>query len=265
MRTQFRNELHDINATVLTLIDQAQVDLRDSVAALLARDKVAAKGIRARMQEFDDAAHDLEVRIYELLVTQSPRARDLRFLQTTLYIGFHLERIASHTYSINKTTKRIGDLEIPQSLAELIRAESNLVLRVYGEMRRAYAERDILAVRQLPGLDEPVNSLYKQFFRESARLEESDDFQTYTHLILVSRYLERIADHATDIGERLLFLFTGHRMNYEQLEGVNDEAILSLVDEQVVVGYREGEHGAESSEAPKPADDGAPAADEPAE
>ena len=62
---------------------------------------------------------------------------------------------------------------------------------------------------KLKEMDEPIDHLFKQFFRELSRLQEEDDIEWASQMVLASRYLERIADHAVDIGERLVYMVTG--------------------------------------------------------
>ena len=69
--------------------------------------------------------------------------------------------------------------------------------------------RDLDLARKLPELDEPIDHLYKQFFRELGRLHDEDDIEWASSMVLASRHLERIADNAVDIGERIAYLITG--------------------------------------------------------
>ena len=73
----------------------------------------------------------------------------------------------------------------------------------------ALEKRDLELARKLPELDEPIDHLYKQFFRELARLHDEEEIEWASSMVLASRYLERIADNAVDIGERIAYLITG--------------------------------------------------------
>jgi phosphate transport system protein len=77
--------------------------------------------------------------------------------------------------------------------------------------REALENRDLDLARKLPELDEPIDQLYKQFFRELARLHDEDEIEWASAMVLASRYLERISDNSIDIGERIAFLITGER------------------------------------------------------
>jgi phosphate transport system protein len=68
---------------------------------------------------------------------------------------------------------------------------------------------DLELARKLPDLDEPIDHLYKQFFRELARLTDEEEIEWASSMVMASRYLERIADNAVDIGDRIMYLVTG--------------------------------------------------------
>jgi phosphate transport system protein len=80
---------------------------------------------------------------------------------------------------------------------------------VLDAMADAFKSNDLELAAKLPDLDEPIDHLYKQFFRELARLQDEEDIEWASSMVLASRYLERIADNAVDIGERIAYLVTG--------------------------------------------------------
>jgi phosphate transport system protein len=83
----------------------------------------------------------------------------------------------------------------------------------------AFATSDLEMARKLEDLDEPIDHLYKQFFRELGRLQEEEDIEWASSMVLAARYLERIADNAVDIGERIAYLVTGEF----EIAGAHDE------------------------------------------
>jgi len=111
--------------------------------------------------------------------------------------------------NIAKATKRTAGRQGPQTLYDLIQAQGNLVYRVLDATMEAFAKSDLELARKLEDLDEPIDHLYKQFFRELGRLHDEDDIEWASSMVLASRYLERIADNAVDIGERIAYLVTG--------------------------------------------------------
>ena len=211
MREQYRQELKDIHGEVVDILSTVTVNTRDAVTSLIAGDVDLADGVIARDDEMDARCIGVEERVLETIATQFPVARDLRLLQSLAYMAIHLERMADLSVNIAKAAKRTADRKGPQTLYDLIQAQGNLVYRVLDATREALDNRDLDLARKLPELDEPIDHLYKQFFRELARLHDEDDIEWASSMVLASRYLERIADNAVDIGERIAYLITGER------------------------------------------------------
>lgn len=227
MRRQLDQEMTQLALEVLHIIDEIQDRLHSAVSALVNADVDQAHEVREQTRCIDARCAGIEQRVYELIAMQAPVASDLRFLQSLVYISFNLERMSSHTRSIAKAVRRLGDQKIANSLLSLINAEASLVFRVLGEMRLAFASKDLSVAVSLPALDEPVDSLYKQFFREFGRVSESDDLIT-TRFVMTSRYLERISDNAVEIGNRLVFMFTGQRLPLGELSELTHEELNAL-------------------------------------
>ena len=211
MRDQYRSELKVIHAEVVDILATVTRNTRDAVTSLVAGDVDLAEQVIARDDEMDSRCVGVEERVLETIATQFPVARDLRLLQSLAYIAIHLERMADLSVNISKAAKRTADRKGPQTLYDLIQAQGNLVYRVLDATREALDNRDLELARKLPELDEPIDHLYKQFFRELARLHDEDDIEWASSMVLASRYLERIADNAVDIGERIAYLITGER------------------------------------------------------
>jgi phosphate transport system protein len=211
MREQFRQELKAIHGEVVDILSVVTDQTRSSVQSLITADVDLAEKVIARDDELDTRCIGVEERVLETIATQFPVARDLRLLQSLAYIAIHLERMADLSVNIAKATKRTAARRGPQTLYDLIQAQGNLVYRVLDATREALANRDLDLARKLPELDEPIDHLYKQFFRELARLHDEEDIEWASGMVLASRYLERIADNAVDIGERIAYLITGDR------------------------------------------------------
>jgi phosphate transport system protein len=198
MRENFRQVLKDLKAEVLSIGRGVVEQTQGAVAALVQAD-VDAAGVIA-----GDDEHSLEV-----IATQFPVARDLRLLHSLTYISMHLERMGDLAVNIAKAARRTAGRKGPQTLYDLIQAQGNLVHRVLDACLEALENDDLELARKLQELDEPIDHLFKQFFRELARLSDEEDIEWASSMVLASRYLERIADNAVDIGERTQYLLTG--------------------------------------------------------
>ena len=211
MREQFTQELVDLHAEVVDIVHAVTLTTRDAVSSLVAGDVELAEKVIAGDDVIDARCLGIEERVIETIATQFPVARDLRLLLSMTFIAMHLERMADLAVNIAKAARRTAGRKGPQTLYDLIQAQGNLVYRVLDTTRDALQNRDLELARKLPELDEPIDHLYKQFFRELARLHEEEEIEWASSMVLASRYLERIADNAVDIGERIAYLITGER------------------------------------------------------
>jgi len=209
MRESFRRELKDLKSEVLSIGRLIVEHSGMAVKALVEGDIELADEIIASDDELDRRALGVEERSLEVIATQFPVARDLRLLHSLMYIAMHFERMGDLEVNIAKAAKRTASRRGPQTLYDLIQAQGNLVHRILESCLEALDKYDLDLARKLPDLDEPIDHLFKQFFRELARLQEEEDIEWASSMVLAARYLERIADNAVDIGERIAYLVTG--------------------------------------------------------
>jgi phosphate transport system protein len=211
MREQYRQELRDIHAEVVDIFRAVSSATKNAVNSLVTGDADLAQKVVDGDDEIDERCLGVEERVLETIATQFPVARDLRLLQSLTLISMHLERMGDLAGNIAKAAMRTAGRKGPQTLYDLIQAQGNLVYRVLDTTREALENRDLDLARKLPELDEPIDQLYKQFFRELARLHDEDEIEWASAMVLASRYLERISDNSIDIGERIAFVITGER------------------------------------------------------
>lgn len=209
MRETFRQTLKDLRGEVLDIGREVIGIVADAVRSLVQGDVDLAQCVIEADQPIDRRCLGVEERSLEAIATQFPVARDLRLLHSLTYISLHLERMSDLAVNIAKATRRTADRRGPQTLYDLIEAQGNLTHRVLESCLEAFDKADVGLARKLPALDEPIDHLFKQFFRELARLHEEEDIEWASSMVLASRYLERIADNAVDIGERIAYMVTG--------------------------------------------------------
>jgi phosphate transport system protein len=223
MREQFRQELKSIHTDVVGILVSVTDATREGVQALVAGDVDLAQKVISGDRDLDARCAAIEERVIETIATQSPVARDLRLLQSLAYMSIRLERMADLAVNIAKAALRTAGRRGPQTLYDLIQAQGNLVNRVLDATRDALERRDLELACKLPELDEPIDHLYKQFFRELARLKDEEDIEWASQMVLASRYLERIADNSVDMGERIAYLITGER-EVHTIDPLGDQA-----------------------------------------
>ena len=136
--------------------------------------------------------------------------------------------MSNHVRNIAKTALRCAGRQVPGQLLDLLASEGHLVYRVLSSCVMAIVEEDLRLATSLPTLDEPVDDLYKQFFRTLATFGPEDDMDAASRVIMASRMLERISDNAVEVGERLVVLLTGEHVSLDDLAELGDEELARL-------------------------------------
>ena len=204
-----RNDVLQMGQLVITAIER-------SIQALVDLDMELA----CQVIQGDDAIDELELLLEErcvvLIARQQPLAKDLRILSTGLKISTDLERIGDHAFDIAKIAKRLGEggnghvkplLDIPRM--------AGLATQMLRDALTAYVNMDVELADKVCQADDEVDALYNQLFREllTYMLANPAVINDATQLIFVARYLERVADHTTNIAEWVIYLQTGQRLH----------------------------------------------------
>jgi len=207
METHFRKELQDLKESLLKMAALVEGAISDAVQSLVKRDSDLAK----KTFEGEDRINHLEIEIEDLclklLALRQPMAADLRFITSAMKIITDLERmgdqavnIAERAISLNQEPQLKPYIDIPK-MAEITQSMVKDVLD-------AFVNRNSKLARSVWERDDLMDSLKDQVFRELLTYMISDP-KTITravHLMIVSRCLERIADHATNIAEDVIFM-----------------------------------------------------------
>jgi phosphate transport system protein len=209
MRESFRQELKNLKMETLLIGRLIELQTRNAVKALVTQDCDLADKVIAGDEEIDRRTRGVEEHAIEVIATQFPVARDLRLLVSLSYMTIHMERQGDLSVNIAKVAKRTADIRGPQTLYDLFEAQGNLVYRVMESCLEALDTNDAELALKLQHLDEPIDSLYKQFLGELSRLQDEETVEWASGMVLAARHLERIADNAVDIGERVSYVITG--------------------------------------------------------
>ena len=211
MRLSFTEELAQLEASLQeegTLVLRA---LRSSLNALARGDQELADEVIRFDDEVDRRYISIEEGVQSLLARQTPVAADLRLVLAVLRVNLHLERMADYCVTVAKLTKLMGDLNvhgdaIGRSLEDMgQRAEQ--MIRVALE---AFATRDAAMAETLVELDELIDRANRHAIEDVLSLGDSAEEREYgLRMLVVSRCVERIGDHAVDIGEQVAYLVTG--------------------------------------------------------
>ena len=210
MRITFQESLDQLGATVQEEAALVQRALRGAVGALVDHDEDLADEVIAFDDEVDARYFEIEEGIQELLARQTPVATDLRFVLTVLHVNLHLERAADYCVTIAKLVKLAPDIPGHPALVEGFQEMGARAEEMIGIAMDALARRDVEAAESLVELDELIDRANRRIVQHVLSLGSDPQLQEWgLRMMIVSRCLERIGDHAVDIGERVAYLVTG--------------------------------------------------------
>ena len=160
----------------------------------------------------------LEERCIELIALESPIAGDLRILISAMMIANELERMGDYAEGIAKISVSMGNLPPLKPLIDIPRMAEKAVVMLRNSAQ-AFISRDVDLASNVVASDDEVDDLYNQVYREllTYMLEEPGSIQRATYLLWVSHDLERVADRATNIAERVIYLVTGQMVGNSAL------------------------------------------------
>ena len=210
-RKSFHEQLAEAEAAVVdaTGLVLRQLDL--TLRTLETKDLALADVVISGDEPVDRAYMDIEKRILTLLATQAPVASDLRLVSAMLHINIHLERMADLCTNIAKLVKLTAELpffaDIVQELVEMGRQAHKMI----DSAIQSFIKRDLDMALALPEMDESIDRLNRNLFKKVAQrfAGDEDEVEWGSRMVLVSRQLERMGDHAVDIGEQVAFMITG--------------------------------------------------------
>ena len=190
-----------------TLVEEA---IRDASRALQGHDPDLALQVIKRDAAINEAQRSVTRLISVTIATQSPVARDLRYLLTLDHVMYELERIGDHAASVAKQVIKLAP-EPPLAAYLHLPAMAELGARLVHGVLRALVDIDAVAAREVAVLDDEVDRLYHATFDElvTRMREDPGNVERGTRMIIASHYLERIGDRATNIAEDIVYLVTG--------------------------------------------------------
>jgi phosphate transport system protein len=205
-------QLSELEQELLRMGALVEDQLRAAVRSLTEKNSVLARQVIRDDDRVDQMEMDIERRCLTLLALQQPLASDLRIISTALKIITDLERMADHAADIAKVTLRLEHEAFIKPLVdipEMARLASSMVRLALN----AYVHRSTDEAQTMIRLDDDVDHLYAVIFRDLIEImrKQPDTVGQGTHLLFVANYIERVADHATNIGEWVIFMVTGER------------------------------------------------------
>jgi phosphate transport system protein len=210
IRKSFDDELAELKQDILKMGSVVEEMLVGAIKALRDRNVLLAEEVIAKDDIVDGYNLAIERRCLRLLALQQPMARDLRTIAAALYIIKDVERMGDYALDIAKAAKKLAEKDPIKQLVKIPRM-AEIVQKMLRQSLQAFVNHNVDAVNEVAHEDDQVDVIYRQLRDEMITTIEQkpETAQRAVELILVARYLERIADHITNVGERIAYMETG--------------------------------------------------------
>ncbi len=209
-REDFDQQLHVLQQEVESLAGFVGKSIHRAVDALKRRDLVSSQEVVQNDDYIDRKRFEIEDLCVDLIATQQPMARDLRAIIALMHIVVELERMGDYAEGIAKISLAMGEAPPLKPLIDIPRMAEK-ASTMLSDSIDSLLNRDMVKANHVCQADDEVDALYDQVYRELLlfMIEDPATIQRATYLLWVAHDLERIADRATNIAERVIFLVTG--------------------------------------------------------
>ena len=216
LRVDLDRQLTHLQTEVVLLADVVNKAIVRAVDALKTRDLAESRRVVDEDDYIDRKRYEIEDLCVDLIATQQPMAGDLRAIIALLHITVELERMGDYAEGIAKISLRMGNDPPLKPLIDIPRM-ADKATEMLRDSLAALTDRDETRANKVLADDDEVDALYDQVYRELLffMIQDPQSIQRATYLLWAAHDLERIADRATNIAERVIFLMTG-RMTKEK-------------------------------------------------
>ncbi len=213
----FQDELDLLKERLLKMGGLAEERVRESVRALIDRDNAALDAVLAGDEPINDLHMEVDDRCFKLLALHQPMAADLRVIVAAVKINTDLERVGDLAINIAEAGKRYLQHAPVKPLIDIPRM-GELAQKMLRDALDAFVRRDMPLAESVLAADDTLDALKTQIFREllTYMLQNPETIEPALDLILISRHLERIGDHATNVAEDVIFILSAKDVRHHQ-------------------------------------------------
>lgn len=211
--TAFDDDMDEIRGMIAEMGARAETAVINAVDALMRNDKELAATTRAEDKLIDQLETDVEKLVVRTIALRAPMADDLRELVAALKISAVIERIGDYAKNI---AKRVGQLDSKAFLTtnDQLRRMGDIVIEMIRTSLDAYAKRDVDLAQTVTVRDNDVDQIYKDLFVDFVAFiaKHPTSATEIAHLLFISKNLERIGDHSTNVAQMIYFTETGENL-----------------------------------------------------
>jgi phosphate transport system protein len=221
MERRIDQDLDRIRQNLLRMAATVEGMVAKATRSLLERDAALGGEVVRQDDEVDRMELEIDEACHTVLLLRQPTAVDLRFLVAVMKINSDLERIGDSAVNIAQSVEQLNEQPPLKPYIDLPHL-STLVQKMVRDSLDAFVGRDAALAAEVCARDDEVDGLYQQIFREllTYMIEDPRTVSRALHLLLVARNLERIADHATNISEDVIYYVEGRDVRHPMAKQV---------------------------------------------
>lgn len=211
----FQEELGALQSRLLAMGGFAEERVRESVLGLSTRDVALVDRVLQGDEPINDLHIEIDDRCFKLLALHQPMAADLRAIVAAVKINTDLERVGDLAVNVAEAAKRYLQHPPVKPLIDIPRM-GTIAQRMLRDALDAFVRRDIALAEAVLAADDELDALKSQIFREllTYMMQDTSKIEPALDLVLISRHLERIGDHATNIAEDVIFLVSARDVRH---------------------------------------------------
>jgi phosphate transport system protein len=213
VRESFEASLNLLKEDVVKMMEGVEELVIKSVDSLVNRDVELAREVIELDDNIDEMQNNIEEKTIELIALQQPMAKDLRIIFSISKIITDIERVGDFCVNISKETIKIGNEPLIKPLIDIPKMR-DIILAMLRNSKTSFMNEDSKLAYRVGKEDELIDNLYKDIYTEILMMIHSDskNINQGTKLLFVGRYLERMADHITNICERIIYIVDGENV-----------------------------------------------------
>jgi phosphate transport system protein len=213
-RSKFDSKLMQLKEKLIEMEGLAEKQVRNSLSALINHDIEKAKVVIDGDNVIDDLEHEIHDTALLLIARESPVAKDLRTLNVALKVSSEVERMADMAVNIAKAALHIGNEKHFKEIKDIPKM-MDIALEMVSMSVKAYLDEDVKLAQKCAEQDDEVDKMFGILVHELITMipENPNATNQIIQLAFVCRFIERVADHSTNIAENVIYLVTGKRVN----------------------------------------------------
>jgi len=225
-KAYFNNELIDLKENLVKMSNLVEEAINVAIKSLVEQDMALAVRVIENDDKIDQMELDIEEQCLQMIALRHPIAKNLRMIGCGYKTVSDLERVADHAVNIAKASQYLSTKPMVKPLIDIPRM-AKIAQNMLKDALDAYFNGDVELAKEVWVRDKTVDDLDKQIFREllTFMMEDPRTISRAIHLIFVSNNIERIADHATNLAERVVYIVNGERIKNYSKSNKSDKEI----------------------------------------